>query len=41
MLGETDENWQACVRKTLELEPDSITIYQMELPFNTTISRTC
>lgn len=39
MLGETDANWQACVRRTLELQPDSITIYQMELPFNTTISR--
>ena len=39
MLGETDENWQACVRRTLELDPDSVTIYQMELPFNTTISK--
>ena len=39
MLGETDENWHACVTKTLEMAPDSITIYQMELPFNTTISR--
>jgi oxygen-independent coproporphyrinogen-3 oxidase len=38
MLGETDDNWQRCVEKTLELEPDSVTIYQMELPFNTTIS---
>ena len=38
MLGETEENWQACIHKTLRLEPDSITIYQMELPFNTTIS---
>ena len=38
MLGETDENWRDCVAKTLALEPDSVTIYQMELPFNTTIS---
>ena len=38
MLGETDKNWQACIKRTIELEPDSITIYQMELPFNTTIS---
>jgi oxygen-independent coproporphyrinogen-3 oxidase len=38
MLGETDANWQACIRRTLELDPDSVTIYQMELPFNTTIS---
>ena len=38
MLGETDENWRACVETTLKLQPDSVTIYQMELPFNTTIS---
>src|SRR5260370_1273314 len=38
-LGETDENWRRCVLKTLELAPDSVTLYQMELPFNTTISR--
>ena len=38
MLGETDANWQACIQRTLDLEPDSVTIYQMELPFNTTIS---
>ena len=39
MLGESDENWRDCVEKLVELEPDSATIYQMELPFNTTISR--
>ena len=39
MLGESDENWSDCVQRTLALAPDSITIYQMELPFNTTISR--
>jgi oxygen-independent coproporphyrinogen III oxidase len=39
MLGETEENWHACVQKTIELEPDSVTIYQMELPYNTTISK--
>ena len=39
MLGETDENWAACVERTIAMAPDSITIYQMELPFNTTISR--
>jgi oxygen-independent coproporphyrinogen-3 oxidase len=38
MLGETEENWRTCIDKTLELQPDSVTIYQMELPFNTTIS---
>ena len=39
MLGETEENWQRNIRKTLELAPDSITIYQMELPYNTTITK--
>jgi oxygen-independent coproporphyrinogen-3 oxidase len=39
MLGETEENWHACVQKTIDLAPDSVTIYQMELPFNTTISK--
>ncbi len=39
MLGETDANWATCVQRTLDLEPDSVTIYQMELPFNTTISK--
>ncbi len=38
MLGETDDNWRLTVEKTIELAPDSVTIYQMELPFNTTIS---
>jgi oxygen-independent coproporphyrinogen-3 oxidase len=38
MLGETDKNWTRCVERTLALDPDSVTIYQMELPFNTTIS---
>jgi oxygen-independent coproporphyrinogen III oxidase len=39
MLGESDENWRTTVRKTIEMAPDSITIYQMELPFNTTIGK--
>lgn len=39
MVGETDENWTACIEKTRELAPDNITIYQMELPFNTLISK--
>ena len=39
MLGETDANWRVCVRKTIDMAPDSVTIYQMELPHNTTISK--
>jgi oxygen-independent coproporphyrinogen-3 oxidase len=38
MLGDDDEKWREAVRRTIELAPDSVTIYQMELPFNTTIS---
>ena len=38
MLGETDANWERCIERTLALAPDSVTIYQMELPYNTTIS---
>jgi oxygen-independent coproporphyrinogen-3 oxidase len=37
MMGETDSNWRECVRKTIDLSPDSVTIYQMEIPYNTTI----
>jgi oxygen-independent coproporphyrinogen-3 oxidase len=39
MVGETWDNWKECVRKTIELQPDSVTVYQMELPFNTVFSR--
>jgi oxygen-independent coproporphyrinogen-3 oxidase len=38
MMGETDANWRTCIDRTLALEPDSVTIYQMELPYNTAIS---
>ena len=37
MMGETEGNWRECIRKTIALEPDSVTIYQMEVPYNTTI----
>ena len=39
MIGETDENWTQCVERVREMGPDNITIYQMELPFNTIISK--
>jgi oxygen-independent coproporphyrinogen-3 oxidase len=39
MVGETDENWQENIRLTIELDPESVTIYQMELPFNTVYSQ--
>jgi oxygen-independent coproporphyrinogen III oxidase len=37
MVEETESNWQDCVRRTIELSPDSVTIYQMEVPYNTGI----
>lgn len=37
MVEETDERWADTVRRTIELGPDSVTIYQMEVPYNTTI----
>ncbi len=39
MVGETWDNWRECIRKTIDLAPDSVTIYQMELPFNTVFSK--
>ena len=39
MVGETWDNWKDCVKKTIDLLPESVTIYQMELPFNTTYSQ--
>jgi len=39
MVGETWDNWKDNVRRTVELSPESITIYQMELPFNTVYSK--
>lgn len=39
MMGDTDEGWQFSIDKTIEMQPDSVTIYQMEVPYNTTIYR--
>lgn len=39
MIGETDENWTKCIAEAKKLAPDNITIYQMELPHNTIISK--
>ncbi|HKF56665.1 MAG TPA: coproporphyrinogen-III oxidase family protein [Blastocatellia bacterium] len=39
MVGESDELWREAIRRAIELEPDSVTIYQMELPYNTPISQ--
>jgi oxygen-independent coproporphyrinogen-3 oxidase len=39
MMDETPENWQRCVETAIDLGPDCVTIYQMEIPYNTTIYR--
>jgi oxygen-independent coproporphyrinogen-3 oxidase len=39
MVGETWDNWKDCIQKTIAMAPDSVTIYQMELPFNTVYSK--
>ena len=38
MVGETSQTWKETVRRTVDMAPDSVTIYQMELPFNTVFS---
>ena len=37
MVEETEQKWVETVAKTIELAPDSVTIYQMEIPYNTTV----
>src|SRR6202035_4105274 len=39
MVGETWDKWRDSVRKAIELLPDSVTVYQMELPYNTVFSK--
>jgi oxygen-independent coproporphyrinogen-3 oxidase len=39
MVGETWDNWTDCVRKTIAMDPESVTVYQMELPYNTRFSK--
>ncbi len=37
MVEETEALWQRNIEETIKLRPDSVTIYQMEIPYNTTI----
>ncbi len=39
MVGETWETWKVTVQKAIEFDADSITIYQLELPFNAVYSQ--
>lgn len=36
LVGETDESWKRTVDRLIAMAPDSVTIYQMEMPRNTT-----
>lgn len=38
MVGESWDTWKETVEKTLEADPDSVTLYQMELPYNARFS---
>lgn len=37
MMDETTENWHRSVHEAIAQDPDCVTIYQMEIPYNTTI----
>lgn len=37
MVGETDATWKRSVAETVRLAPEAVTVYQMEIPYNTTI----
>jgi len=39
MVGEDWDNWKSCIAKTIVMSPESVTVYQMELPYNTTFSK--
>jgi len=39
MVGESWETWRETVRRAIEFDADSVTIYQLELPFNTVYSK--
>ena len=39
MVGESWETWKETVTRAVDLDADSITTYQMELPFNTVYSK--
>jgi oxygen-independent coproporphyrinogen-3 oxidase len=39
LLGETDATWRESVRQVIKLAPESVTIYQTEIPHNTRLYR--
>lgn len=39
LVGETEDKWRRAVDTALSLSPDSLTVYQMEVPHNTVIAQ--
>lgn len=39
LVGDTEQKWRAAVERTLALQPDSVTIYQLELPYNAVFAK--
>ncbi|RMF75846.1 MAG: coproporphyrinogen III oxidase family protein [Planctomycetota bacterium] len=39
LVGDTEVKWKRTVERTLALQPDSLTIYQLELPYNAVFAR--
>lgn len=39
MVGDTRESWQDTVQRAIDYDPHSVTIYQLELPYNAVYSR--
>ena len=39
LVGDTDELWSSTLDRTLAADPDSVTIYSLEIPPNTTLHR--
>ncbi len=39
MVGETWETWRETVQRAIDVDADTVTVYEMELPFNTRFSK--
>ncbi len=39
MVGDTESKWKETVDRAIAMQPDSVTIYQMEVPHNTTLAK--
>jgi len=39
LVGETDESFRNSLERLIKIAPDSVTIYQLEIPFNTPLHR--